>query len=230
MKCGWFEIFKILYTLNYSGFYLFVTTAMLLQYQNCISISFCQVKLILRCVLSTKNLVAIFSCQSLLFSTSVPNDTSSYYQQQQPTASYRQTSKSLANRHKPATKVKITYMCDNPSMLISMPTILCMSNGLTCGCIADIHLCMQTKDVSCHMSCKVCCNSSEFYEYYLVYFMPITLQICMPLIIHNLHCITTCFHWVASYITTCLVLYYVAIIILFLSSLSSLCCSYIFSV
>ena len=45
-----------------------------LQYQNCISVSSCQIKLILRCVLKCKNSVAIFSCQSLLLGANVPNE------------------------------------------------------------------------------------------------------------------------------------------------------------
>ena len=43
-----FEIFKILYRLNYLGLYFVFITAMLLQYKNCISVGFCQVYLILR--------------------------------------------------------------------------------------------------------------------------------------------------------------------------------------
>ena len=47
---------------------------MLLQYENCISVHFCKVKLILRYVLSAKNSVDIFSSPSLLLGTSVPKD------------------------------------------------------------------------------------------------------------------------------------------------------------
>ena len=70
---GGFQIFKILYN---SGFCFFTITAVLLQYQNCISVDFCQVKLILRCVLKCEKstLVTIFSCQSLLLGTNVPDD------------------------------------------------------------------------------------------------------------------------------------------------------------
>ena len=65
------EIFKILYRLNYLGVFCLI----LLQcYYNCISVGFCQVKPILRCVLKCKNLVAIFSCRSILLGTRVPND------------------------------------------------------------------------------------------------------------------------------------------------------------
>ena len=42
------KIFKILYRVNYLSFYYFKITAVLLQYQNCISVGFCQVKLGLR--------------------------------------------------------------------------------------------------------------------------------------------------------------------------------------
>ena len=38
------------------------------------SVGFCQVKLYFKAFWSTKNLVAIFSCQSLLLGTNVPND------------------------------------------------------------------------------------------------------------------------------------------------------------
>ena len=41
-------------------FVLLNITAMLLHRYNCISVGFCHVKLILRCVLKGKNLVAIF--------------------------------------------------------------------------------------------------------------------------------------------------------------------------
>ena len=56
------------------AFILFNITAMLLQYQNCISVGFCRVKLILRCILKCERFGSHFSSKSLLLSTSIPND------------------------------------------------------------------------------------------------------------------------------------------------------------
>ena len=73
MRVG-FKIFKILYRLNYLGFYFVyyhsnVTTVLELNFSQLLSS-----KGYLRCVLSVKNQVVIFSCQSLLLGTSVHND------------------------------------------------------------------------------------------------------------------------------------------------------------
>ena len=57
-----FKIFKILYGLGL--LVLFIITAMLLQYYNFILVGFCRIKLVLSCVLSVKNSIAIVSCQS----------------------------------------------------------------------------------------------------------------------------------------------------------------------
>ena len=57
----------------------------------------------------------------------------------------------------------------------TIPTVLCMSNGLIYGHIAGIHFCLLTKEASCHISHEICCNPSEFYDYYLVYRVSIKL-------------------------------------------------------
>ena len=65
--------FNILHRLHYLDFTSFNISAMLLLCQQCISVGFSQVKLILRHVLRHKNLDDIFSCHSLLSSISVLN-------------------------------------------------------------------------------------------------------------------------------------------------------------
>ena len=51
-----------------------------------------------------------------------------------------------------------------------------MSNNLICGYITGIHFCLWTK-ASCHTSCKIWHNPSKFYEYYLVFYMPIIIYV-----------------------------------------------------
>ena len=48
------------------------------------------------------------------------------------------------------------------------------SNDLICGCIASIYFCLYTKEVICNTSHKIYLNLSEFYEYYVIYYMTIT--------------------------------------------------------
>ena len=48
--------------------------ATLQQYYKYISVGFCEVKLVLRCILKCEKLGCHFLCQSLLLGTSVPND------------------------------------------------------------------------------------------------------------------------------------------------------------
>ena len=95
--------------------------------------------------------------------------------QQQLTASYRQASKSLSgtswptkseNHHKQNVHVAI-------QVCFTMPTVLCMSNGLICGYITGIHFCLYAKEVSHHASLEICHSSLKFYEYYYVDYMPI---------------------------------------------------------
>ena len=58
----------------------------------------------------------------------------------------------------------------------TMPTVLCMSNGLIYDYIAGIHFfCLLTKEASCHASREICHNPSEFYNYYLVYHVSVKL-------------------------------------------------------
>ena len=60
--------------LNCLDLHFVYITAMLLQCQNCISVSYCRVKLILRCVLKCENFGCHFLCQSLLLGINIPND------------------------------------------------------------------------------------------------------------------------------------------------------------
>ena len=64
--------------------------------------------------------------------------------QQQPTASYRQTSKSLPGKSRP-TGVKITANRIHPwqfKYVNTMTVVLCMSNELICGYINMNHFCL----------------------------------------------------------------------------------------
>ena len=64
-----------------------------------------------------------------------------------------------------------------------MPTVLCTSNGLICGYIADIYFCLWIKEESHHVSREVCCNPSEFYEHYFVYYIPIIWQLYIHMLL-----------------------------------------------
>ena len=61
-------------------FTLLNITEMLLQYQNCISVGFCQVKLVTYKVCFEVRIIQLpfFSCQSLILGTNIPNDDRAY--------------------------------------------------------------------------------------------------------------------------------------------------------
>ena len=44
----------------------------------------------------------------------------------------------------------------------TLPTILCMSNDLVCGCIIGICFYLQAKEATSHVPCKICRNLLEF--------------------------------------------------------------------
>ena len=74
-----FKMFKMFFWLIYSDFIMFDITAMLLHCYNCISVAFCQIKLILRWVFKCEKFGCLLLCQSLLLGTNVLNDTLMYY-------------------------------------------------------------------------------------------------------------------------------------------------------
>ena len=111
--------------------------------------------------------------------------------QQQPTASYWQTGKLLPGASSPA-RVKTTtkqYMRTNSNMLILCANCSMHEQrfNLWLYCWHSL-LSVEKRSIMSH---EFCHNPSEFYEYYLVYDIPIIWWSYMPPTIPNLcYCIT----------------------------------------
>ena len=87
---------------------------------------------------------------------------------QQSTPGYKETSK-LVPGTSPPTKVSKSenrYIHNINVTIQACYTVSCMSNNLVCGCTIGIDCCHVMSHTICH-------NPLKFYNYYLVYYIPI---------------------------------------------------------
>ena len=77
------------------------------------------------------------------------------------------------------------YSHDNTSML----TLFLLFYAWAMVKSVGILLALMIKEPLRRASHEICHNSSEFYNYYLVYYLPIILQWYMHLIIHKVRCV-----------------------------------------
>ena len=82
--------------------------------------------------------------------------------QQKPTVGYKQTSKLLQDTSQSRLKMITNGIYEwQLKYANTIPTVICMSNGLICGYITGIY----DKELLGYASCEMCHDLSEFYNY-----------------------------------------------------------------